>query len=880
MSASDSEGVFSQSDAPTVLEDAASASSCHEIAAENSPDIKRCVDTYDDCKSECSSNSNVSEISNLSLTDTEAETYNAKKKEQERDKDDLLEDSMEEESGNPQQENKTLFAKALISQDDNVTLGSQSNSGSVLKMDSSALQENTSPELENLHSRTTPNGFSDSILHHPAYKTLIQEITHFKEQVKVLQNEITRLECENQRLEADRSHEIYVVQLETLEKTIAQQQNEIQKITLESRQQAEIATKSYNQMKKDLEGKLQKLTKDYDSVNADKDSMVMSYVVSEKKVMDLQKAKEGLEKKLKESVKEREILVGKMKSAAGEKARICQMLDNKCHELTSVQKENEKMKDDLNSLEIKLKWVQNKLKTETETHKETQRKVEKLVQKLQECREETEQVRHDCQETMRAFQESEDNKAYTFALQLKEQQAKLIMERHEREGKEETYKQLLQEVDNLKKKNHVIIEENNILSVKVQNLEKERLEYEQNVSKYKRSTDKQHQDIVDLQNQVTEMEALKMQLQHGQEKVVASQAEVERLRNSNEELLQEMAMCREREAELLDFTQKLTEKNVRLQSEFSATEAKAQQLEYEQGPLQRRQNELEAEVVFLKEELQKEQQQRLEESSLLARHLAERTNHAENLARQVEDLQGEIEVIRRKDATRIKELTRELQQYRKKEASNETSSSSNSLNQASRTSSSSSLNTLADGNHNNTNGHKISEINSASDQHSNSFQVSTSIEPDRQMLIERIVQLQRSNARQQEKIEFLEEHSNQLTSELQKKKRIVQNYILREREGALSSETMDQNKLAYIGAERQKSKAEVVKHGGIMASLYGSKVADSSITLELSLEINKKLQAVLEDTLLKNITLKENIDTLGTEIARLTMQKNKQDVYR
>jgi hypothetical protein len=35
-----------------------------------------------------------------------------------------------------------------------------------------------------------------------------------------------------------------------------------------------------------------------------------------------------------------------------------------------------------------------------------------------------------------------------------------------------------------------------------------------------------------------------------------------------------MAGCREREAELLDFTQKLTEKNVRLQLEFSTTEAK------------------------------------------------------------------------------------------------------------------------------------------------------------------------------------------------------------------------------------------------------------------------------------------------------------------
>lgn len=41
-----------------------------------------------------------------------------------------------------------------------------------------------------------------------------------------------------------------------------------------------------------------------------------------------------------------------------------------------------------------------------------------------------------------------------------------------------------------------------------------------------------------------------------------------------------------------------------------------------------------------------------------------------------------------------------------------------------------------------------------------------------------------------------------------------------------------------------------------MASVFQSRVVDPSMTLELSLEINRKLQAVLEDTLLKNITIK------------------------
>ena len=41
-----------------------------------------------------------------------------------------------------------------------------------------------------------------------------------------------------------------------------------------------------------------------------------------------------------------------------------------------------------------------------------------------------------------------------------------------------------------------------------------------------------------------------------------------------------------------------------------------------------------------------------------------------------------------------------------------------------------------------------------------------------------------------------------------------------------------------------------------MASVYSSKAVDPDMTLDLSLEINRKLQAVLEDTILKNITLK------------------------
>jgi len=56
--------------------------------------------------------------------------------------------------------------------------------------------------------------------------------------------------------------------------------------------------------------------------------------------------------------------------------------------------------------------------------------------------------------------------------------------------------------------------------------------------------------------------------------------------------------------------------------------------------------------------------------------------------------------------------------------------------------------------------------------------------------------------------------------------------------------------------ELNSSQASMMQQKGIMSSLYGSNQRDETMTLELSLEINRKLQGLFEDTLLKNLTLK------------------------
>ena len=51
--------------------------------------------------------------------------------------------------------------------------------------------------------------------------------------------------------------------------------------------------------------------------------------------------------------------------------------------------------------------------------------------------------------------------------------------------------------------------------------------------------------------------------------------------------------------------------------------------------------------------------------------------------------------------------------------------------------------------------------------------ITEQVEPDTQMLIERIVKLQRMLARRNEKIEFMDDHAHQLIDDLQKKNKYV-----------------------------------------------------------------------------------------------------------
>lgn len=127
-------------------------------------------------------------------------------------------------------------------------------------------------------------------------------------------------------------------------------------------------------------------------------------------------------------------------------------------------------------------------------------------------KQECDQVRRESQETIRKVQQSEENKAVTLDHQLKEQQARLILERHVTEDKEILRCQLQKEVESLKNQQKVLIEENNSLSLKIQNLETEKVMYESNLSNFKIISDQKQKEMDDLTAKVALLEPLKLQL--------------------------------------------------------------------------------------------------------------------------------------------------------------------------------------------------------------------------------------------------------------------------------------------------------------------------------------------------------------------------------
>ncbi|XP_069756084.1 coiled-coil domain-containing protein 186 isoform X2 [Narcine bancroftii] len=624
------------------------------------------------------------------------------------------------------------------------------------------------------------------------------------------------------------------------------------------------AKNAIQQLQRNLTYQIEQTNKKCEEARQEKEAMVMKYVRGEKEALDLRKAKEGIEKKLRDANREQEKLTMKAKQLTQEKTRLQQLYESKEAEAARLNRDVEKLKEDINSNIIKVKWAQNKLKSEMDSHKETREKLKETTIKLTQAKEETEQIRRNCQDMIKTYQESEEIRSNELDAKLRETKGELEKHLQEKSDEMEIRLAKIKELDDLKKTFKEGMDELHTLRTKVQCLEDERLRTEDELSKYKEIINRQKAECQSLHEQVKLVSQLQEQLEGNEQEIQSLKEEVDNLNAHITDLQEDIEGSRKKESELLVFTEKLTSKNAQLQSESNTLQMQLDKVSLREQQLSGQLEEFGQTNVELVDRLQKEQQLRQGDVKTLQNEIIAEQKEVSRLTLQVEELKDELATQKRKKATNIKDLTKQLQQARRrleqmengncdsKEASSMGSRSSSSGKQKNVTQKYNKLSSepgSLDA--------RCSKEERSPENTGCSVQADNFPEVDKAILIERIVRLQKAHARKNEKIEFMEDHIKQLVEEIRKKTRIIQTYVLREESGALSSEASDFNK------------ALLSRRGGIMASLYTSHPADSGLTLELSLEINRKLQAVLEDTLLKNITLKENLQTLGTEIERL-----------
>ncbi|XP_004680478.1 PREDICTED: coiled-coil domain-containing protein 186 [Condylura cristata] len=675
-------------------------------------------------------------------------------------------------------------------------------------------------------------------------KKLIKENKKHQELILDICSEKDNLREElKKRTETEKQHMNTIKQLES---RIDELNKEVKASKDKLVAQDNAAKNAIQQLHKEMAHRLEQANKKCEEARQEKETMVMKYVRGEKESLDLRKEKETLERKLRDANKESEKNTNKMKQLSQEKARLHQLYETKEGETTRLIREIDKLKEDINSHIIKVKWAQNKLKVEMDSHKETKDKLKETTTKLTQAKEEADQIRKNCQDMIKTYQESEEIKSNELDAKLRVTKGELEKQMQEKSDQLEMHHAKIKELEDLKRTFKEGMDELRTLRTKVKCLEDERLRTEDELSKYKEIINRQKAEIQNLLDKVKIADQIQEQHQRGKQEIENLKEEMESLNCLINDLQKDIEGSRKRESELLLFTEKLTSKNAQLQSESNSLQSQFDKLSCSESQLQSQCEQMKQTNINLENKLLKEEELRKEEVQALQTELTCRQTEVKTLSTQVEELKDELVTQRRKHASSVKDLTKQLQQARRKLDQVENGSYDKEVSSmGSRSSSSGSLNA------------RSSAEDRSPENTGSSVAVDNFPEVDKAMLIERIVRLQKAHARKNEKIEFMEDHIKQLVEEIRKKTKIIQSYILREESGTLSSEASDFNKV------------RLSRRGGIMASLYTSHPADGGLTLELSLEINRKLQAVLEDTLLKNITLKENLQTLGTEIERL-----------
>ncbi|MEE6486787.1 hypothetical protein FKM82_014707 [Ascaphus truei] len=504
------------------------------------------------------------------------------------------------------------------------------------------------------------------------------------------------------------------------------------------------AKNAIQQLHKEMAFRTDQANKKCEEARQEKEAMVMKYVRGEKESLDLRKEKETLERRLREANKEIEKHSVRIKQLTQEKGRLHQLYEAKESEAGRQNREIEKLKEEINSYVIKVKWAQNKLKTEMDTHKETKDRLVSTTAKLSQAKEEADQIRRNCQEIIKTYQESEEIKSNELDAKLKVTKVELERQMQAKSDHLEVHQAKIKELDDLRRTFTEGMDELRTLRTKVKCLEAERLRTEEELSKYKELINRQKAEIQNLQDRVKVVAQQEERHQRDRQEIESLREDVSSLNAIISDLQRDIEGSRTRESELLIFTEKLTSKNALIQSETNSLQAQLDKLLYSESELHSQVEQLGQTNTDLTGRLLVEEQQRQHEVQALQTELENQQKVLASLNTLVEELKDDLTTQKRKHAINLKDLAKQLQQARKKMEQMENGS----------------LNAR-------------SSNEDRSPENTGSAVVDNFPAVDKAVLIERIVRLQKAHARKNEKIEFMEDHIKQLVEEIRRKTKYV-----------------------------------------------------------------------------------------------------------
>ncbi|KAK5973491.1 CCCP-1 [Trichostrongylus colubriformis] len=361
-------------------------------------------------------------------------------------------------------------------------------------------------------------------------------------------------------------------------------------------------------------------------------------------------------------------------------------------------------------------------------------------------------------------------------------------------------------------------------------------------------------------------------LQSIERQVLGSQIQAERAKDAQEQAEKERAIaeneaeeCRQQAERMLAITEQLTERNSQLAGDVATEREKncrlEQQLVEANGSLTRALLKLAEREKDLEEATGSGQT----EIASLKSELNERIVKVQQLTQRLHEERTDNAALKKKYMANIKELKHELSSLRKQVDSNSAHAplappqSSDSVPSTSSRSRASSLNSLD----------RITTVSRDEDS-TQSAHASTESNAIQQVMIDKIIILQRRLARRNDKIEFLEEHVRHCLEELQKKTKIIQHYALREEASLLLPSDGSLDKLMECCEVIQVPLSRKSASYSLMGSIFTA--GSDKRSLQLSTEVNSRLQAVLEDVMIKNIALKSSVDSLSNEVSRLSRE--------